>query len=183
MSVWVTSDCHFGHKNVIKYENRKYTNVEEMDLDLINRWNSKVGIKDEIYILGDFTLSNNKSYAIDILKRLNGRKYLILGNHDNISQKKEVMVYFEWVKKYFELDYKDNHFVMFHFPILSWNRKYHGAIHLYGHIHGNKLTEYQIVNEIVMKNSYNVSVEVNNYEPISLDEIIAKLNSATENEV
>ena len=55
MEVYLTSDLHFGHKNIIKYENRNYNTVEEMDEDFIKKWNNKVNNNDLVYILGDFS--------------------------------------------------------------------------------------------------------------------------------
>ena len=77
---WLTSDPHFWHLNVIRYCNRPYTTVEEMNEKLILNWNKVVGPDDIVYVLGDFSLA---SRAVEtILPRLNGRKKLILGNHD-----------------------------------------------------------------------------------------------------
>ena len=78
---WITADTHFGHKNVIEYSNRPFDSVEEMDAELICRWNRVVGTHDTIYHLGDFALTTKKR-KIEILKQLNGYKILIRGNHD-----------------------------------------------------------------------------------------------------
>ena len=86
METYFISDCHFGHKNIIKYCNRPYSSIEEMDEDLINRWNKKVHKNDIIYIVGDlfyFSIENAKS----VLDRLKGRKHLIRGNHDDFFLK------------------------------------------------------------------------------------------------
>lgn len=79
--IYVTSDLHFGHKNIIKFENRPYKDVEEMTEGLINNWNSVVTANDLVYILGDFSFMGKRKTE-EVLKRLRGKKILIKGNHD-----------------------------------------------------------------------------------------------------
>jgi calcineurin-like phosphoesterase family protein len=81
MSRFFTSDLHFGHKNVIEFCNRPFKDVEEMDAELIRRWNVVVKENDEIFILGDMFFCG-KIRAKEILNQLNGKKNLIMGNHD-----------------------------------------------------------------------------------------------------
>ena len=76
---YYTSDLHFGHNNIIKYENRPFNSVDEMDEYLIYKWNNKVKKGDEVYIIGDFGFCKGER-ANELLDRLNGRKYLIKGN-------------------------------------------------------------------------------------------------------
>lgn len=79
--IFFTSDLHFGHKNIIKFCNRPWDTTEEMDEALIANWNSVVGDNDIVFDLGDFAFATNRRWK-DILERLNGRHYLILGNHE-----------------------------------------------------------------------------------------------------
>lgn len=80
MKTWLTSDPHFWHSNVIKYCNRPFATSEEMNEALVRNWNAVVAPEDLVYVLGDFALA---ARAVEtILPRLNGRKILILGNHD-----------------------------------------------------------------------------------------------------
>ena len=81
---YYVADLHFGHYNIIKHDGRPYANVEEMDNDLINKWNSVVTDKDEVYIIGDFAFRNCKSVKT-YADKLKGKKILILGNHDKSS--------------------------------------------------------------------------------------------------
>jgi len=87
-----------------------------MDAVLIANWNAVVRPNDEIYILGDliYKSANHASYY---LKQLNGRKYMIRGNHDRFLSDESVHSFFEWVKDYHVLSYKDTRFVLFHYPI------------------------------------------------------------------
>ena len=79
--IFFTADLHFGHANIIRHCNRPFASVDEMDAVLIHNWNAAVGLKDEVYILGDFTMRSAVE-AHKYLVRLNGRKYFICGNHD-----------------------------------------------------------------------------------------------------
>jgi calcineurin-like phosphoesterase family protein len=111
-----------------------------MDEGLIKMWNGAVGIQDEIFHLGDFTLSKNMDYVLGILSRLNGRKYFIRGNHDiwlrHLPEEEYPTYNIEWVKDYHEMYVNHRLIVMFHFPLLTWHKKESGAIMLAGHTHG-----------------------------------------------
>ena len=76
-------DLHFGHKKVLEFDNRPFETFEEMNETIIENWNNVVTKNDDVYILGDMFWKND--LAEDIMSRLNGNKYLILGNHDRIS--------------------------------------------------------------------------------------------------
>lgn len=166
---YFTSDTHFGHTNVIKYENRPFETVEEMDEALIKNWNQKVKANDEVYILGDFSFYKAEK-TMDILKRLNGKKYLIRGNHDYyLDDKNFDKTLFESINDYLSIKDNKNIICMFHYPIAVWDRMHYGSIHLYGHIHSKmELVDYK------EKLAFNVGCDVNNYEPITLDELIKK---------
>ncbi len=169
MKTYFTSDLHFYHKNVLKFENRPFNTIEEMNEGLIEKWNNKVNEEDKVYILGDFSFAR-VTKTVEILKRLKGRKYLILGNHDSdkIYKSKTIRDEFELITNYYEL--KDENIVLFHYPIAVWNNMHHNSIHLFGHIHSNTSTLHQLKH--IEDNSYNVGVDVNNYEPCTLEEII-----------
>ncbi len=78
---WFTSDLHFGHQNIISYCNRPYDSVPEMNDGLVDNWNAVVGTDDLIFVLGDVAMGRLDD-SLRHVKRLNGRKYLVLGNHD-----------------------------------------------------------------------------------------------------
>ena len=84
-NIWITSDTHFNHYNIIEYCNRPFSNVDEMNKELIKRWNSVVKKNDKVWHLGDFFLGK-KDDAADIISHLNGNIYLIKGNHDIKNQ-------------------------------------------------------------------------------------------------
>ena len=171
--IFFISDTHFGHKNIIKYEDRPFENIEEMDNEMINNWNKTVDKSDSVYILGDFCFAD-KNYAINILNKLNGQKFLIKGNHDSIIKDKEVASKFGWIKDYYVLKNDKLKFVLFHYPIQVWDCKHHCSIHLYGHVHSNKDNHHPLLENL--ENAYNVGVDVNNFAPIEINEILEKLN-------
>ena len=155
MKTFVISDTHFGHKNIIRLANRPFNSLEEMDSKLIENWNSVVGNDDTVIFNGDFMWYKNDT---GIFNSLNGKeKILIRGNHDPL-----VTLNLGWssVHDILEFNHNGKHVVMCHYPMESWNKKFHGAIHLYGHTHN----EHPDV-MLKLKNRYNICVECINYTP------------------
>lgn len=172
MSIFFTADNHFCHKNIIKYENRPFNSIEEMNEVMINKWNAKVKKNDDVYILGDFIFSDG-STANTIISNLNGRKYLIRGNHDSFLKDNVFnRSLFEWIKDYYVLKQNNLKFVLFHYPIQVWDCKHHNSIHLYGHVHSNKENHHPLLVEL--GKAYNVGVDVNDFEPISLEAVLER---------
>ena len=170
--IFYTSDTHFFHKNIIRLCNRPFTDLEHMHEEIIKRWNSKVGKEDTIYFLGDFAFTNNNVEDIKgLISKLNGRKVIIKGNHeslfDNYSVREAGNILS--VHQYLEITDNGRKVVLFHYPIEDWNGRWRGSYHLYGHIHNNAgciaLPEHI--------NRFNVGVDVNNFYPTTLDELIA----------
>ena len=115
------SDTHFGHKNIIRYCNRPFQSVEEMDEALIEKWNSKVGKLDTVYIIGDFAW--NKGKVSYFAERLNGTKILVAGNHDETWTLKPEHHNFSCFEKVTNIMFEtiDNHPVtMCHYPMVEW---------------------------------------------------------------
>jgi calcineurin-like phosphoesterase family protein len=173
-----TSDLHFGHKNIIRFDNRPFTTVEEMDEGLIKRWNNKVAKDDTVYILGDISWhKDDRTY--EIFKQLNGHKRLIRGNHDKIHS--QVKNCFESIKDYDEIIVDGKQLILSHYPIHMYNHQFRGGIMLYGHVHTTEsyIQTMRIANELndigIKCNMFNVCCSLYNYEPVSLDEIIGGL--------
>lgn len=163
--IWFTADLHFSHPKIIDIYNRP-TTVEEHDKWLLNRLNSKVGKNDILYILGDVSMVSREQ-TDKILDKINGNKILILGNHDNNIKNSTRFGEITQIKNFnfTSPSYNNIHIVLCHYPIASWNRKVHGAGHLYGHTHGR------------FKNtglSFDIGVDCNNYYPLNLEEVINK---------
>lgn len=174
---YAISDHHWGHKNVIKFENRPFNDVHEMNMYMIDAWNSVITDEDEVYHLGDVGYKINPNYLInEILNKLNGKIHLIPGNHDKRLLNKFIKCgRFESIEYYKELDYDYNgsnyRLIMMHYPILSWNGRFKGSIHIHGHTHKS---DFDIYPEGHYGRKINVSVEHLNYKPISLNSIVEK---------
>lgn len=172
------ADTHFGHRNIIRYDNRPFFTVKEMDDTLIDRWNEVVGDKDTVYILGDFSWYQ-EGETLKILDCLSGRKVLIKGNHDKISH--QVAKQFVKVCDYLEITDDNTRVVMSHYPMPFWNGQFRDSVHLYGHVHNSHQwnfcrswrRELQQIQDIPMR-MYNVGcmMEYMDYMPRTLEEII-----------
>jgi len=137
--VYFWSDTHFGHKGLINYGFRKgFTTIEEHDEALIERYNSRVSKSDRVYLLGDISFYS-KTNTIALMKRLNGRKFIVWGNHDHSlkSAVKSEPSIIEQSYDYKEITVGEQRLVLFHFPILSWHQVGKGSWHLHGHSHNN----------------------------------------------
>lgn len=128
------ADLHFGHKNILAYDNRQFLTVDEMDKALIRNWNSVVTQNDIVYILGDISWHNYKE-TISIMNQLNGTKILIKGNHDKLNQ--ELKCCFDYICDYKEIKDNGRDVVLCHYPIPCFNKHFYGAFHLYGHVHNS----------------------------------------------
>ena len=136
------ADLHLFHKNVTKegadFDGRPYENIDQMHEDILNRWNEKITNGDTVYILGDMSMRRNKADLPALVSQLKGRKILVMGNHDDVSDYRYQKVY-EEICDYKEirdqLDGRTEHVVLCHYPILMWKNQHHGTIHLYGHVH------------------------------------------------
>lgn len=140
------ADTHFGHENMIKFDKRPFSNVQEMDTIMVENWNRVVGKDDTVYILGDFLWQHSEEY-VELAKSLNGHKRLIKGNHDrshNSSYKK----IFEAINDYEEVQDAGMKIILSHYPMMAYNGSYNGrALHLYGHVHTTN--EADRVNEMI----------------------------------
>ena len=167
--IYYISDLHFYHSNIIKLSNRPFESIKGMNELLINNWNKTVTNSDIVYFLGDFSFKCNPNQADKILEKLNGKKYFIKGNHDKetwLNRIKEKGLIEDWFD-YKDLDDNGRRVILFHYPIHSWNGLYRGSYHLYGHVHNNTVD-----NQEWQKNRFNVSCEVLNYTPKTLDQLI-----------
>lgn len=155
--IYFTADQHFGHKNIIRYSKRPFENVLEMESGLIENWNNVVSDLDKVYFLGDFALLSNAKVR-DILSKLNGYKIMIMGNHDRRRTKTK------WHRMGFDIVYDtpvllDGRYLLSHHPM-------HGLpfFNIYAHVHSYGKNE-------PGTGRYCVSVELNEYKPVSFEHI------------
>lgn len=194
---YYVSDMHFFHKNVTKegnnFDNRPFNSLTEMHQYMKEKWNSKITNGDTVYILGDIAMRGTNEELIALVAQLKGRKVLIKGNHDDVSDMRYKNV-FEEIYDYKEItDYVDQDaykLVLSHYPILMWNGQHRGTIHLYGHTHNTYENEFyqeclrKLNMEMLMRSekcydiarAYNVGcmMPYMNYEPRTLKEILNK---------
>jgi len=172
--IYFTADTHFNHSFIIKSCARPFANITQMNNALIDNWNSCVKDDDDIYILGDLAFEEDGTVINNLVERLNGKKYLIKGNHDEFIDNKDfVTTNFVWIKDYYVLNYAKRKIVLFHYPIFEWECYYSDGIHLYGHVHNcwnNKDEQARL--KLLGKRAINVGVDVNNYHPISIERIL-----------
>lgn len=169
---YYTADPHYSHKNIIKYEERPFKTIDEMDEYMIYKHNQKVKSNDNVYFIGDFAFASPERIKY-LLSRLNGNKFLIWGNHDKtIRDNKDLQKLFVWCKDYHVLYENQIPVILFHYPIQIWDRQHHGSIHLYGHIHSNKENHHPMISGLI--NAYNVGADVCNFEPVTVQELINK---------
>lgn len=169
--IWFTADLHLGHSQIIQYCNRPFANVDEMDEELIDRWNEVVGEKDDIYILGDVAISR-PAMVIPLVKRLRGRKHLIIGNHDrkNLDHRefRDLFVARDDIHTVKvqdpSLETNVQRIVLCHYALRSWNHSHRGAWSLFGHSHGNLPDDPNLM-------SLDVGVDCWDYRPIDYEKI------------
>ena len=128
------ADTHFDHDSILAYDNRPFNSVSEMNEAMIENWNRVTGPEDLTWILGDFCAGDAERWR-ELLGRLNGRKALILGNHDDPGTVERLSGLLEDAAPYREIVDGGRHVVLCHYPMLSFHDQYFGWYHLYGHVH------------------------------------------------
>ena len=163
------ADLHFGHSNVIKFDNRPFSDAAEMDKAMIELWNARVSPDDNVYIIGDFAYKSDKDEDW-YLERLKGHKHLIIGNHDGkLLQNDRAMACFESVDKVMHVTDGENQVVLCHYPMAEWYKSRHGTWLIYGHIHNRKDDTYYYMR--TLDHALNAAASINNYMPASFSEL------------
>lgn len=183
------SDLHFLHKNCIQFDERPFSDIEEMQRVMVEKWNRKITNGDTVYILGDVSMRGKKDDLIALVATLKGKKILVKGNHDSVEDYRYQQLY-DTICDYKEVqdsvDETNYSLVLCHYPIFSWKNMGRGTILLYGHTHNGKEDDYfqrciaqMSENECVhiygkMSRAYNVGCMKPwmNYEPRTLKEIL-----------
>lgn len=166
MNYWFTGDEHLGHANIIKYCDRPFKSVEEMDEEIIKRHNEVVCSDDEVYHMGDFCMGKDYEKFDNYRKRLNGHHYFLLGNHDTWYSTFFSQIYLPYL---IEKKIEGQDIVMCHYAMRVWNKSHHGSWQLYGHSHGELSP---------IGRQLDVGVDTHNFYPYSyveIKEIISKV--------
>lgn len=133
--------------------------IENMNNDMIAKWNARVSDKDTVYHLGDFTFRNLGL----ILPRLKGKIEFVKGNHDKALMESD---YRNMLPDIREVKVFDKTFVLCHYAMRIWHKRHYGTLHLYGHSHGNLPDDPSSL-------SFDVGVDCHNMTPLSFDEVMA----------
>jgi calcineurin-like phosphoesterase family protein len=173
-SVFLVSDTHFGHAGVCRFMRndgvtklRPWDNPEEMDEEMIKRWNERVRPNDKVYHLGDVVINRR---ALATLGRLNGDKVLIRGNHD-IFRDDEYRKYFRELRAYHVM----NGMILSHIPIHEASLGRFGT-NIHGHLHANRVLKSNMFGVDVLDVRYHcVCVEQTDFTPILFEEVIKRI--------
>lgn len=178
---FVISDEHYGHRNIIQFCKRPFSNVEEMAESLIERHNEKVGVGDHTWHLGDmFWRTLSTAEALNILGRLNGTHSLIRGNHEEVVDGSLTVqsrfLEIEDLKVLPVPNMKGQKLILCHYAMRVWPKSHSGSWHLYGHSHG-ELPEQGL--------SFDVGVDnpITNFAPMEFEEVKAEMLKRKSNHV
>jgi calcineurin-like phosphoesterase family protein len=165
MTNFYISDTHFDHAKIITLAKRPFANVDEMNGEMVKRWNNVVADDDTVFHLGDFAWKFSRyEYWKSQLK---GKIVFIRGNHDPDMDRKLSSDYVEILDDPYNL-------VLFHYPIVSWNGMFRGHFHFYGHVHGDPLNHMPLD---WRARAFDVGVECLDYTPKTAEQIIMKDNA------
>lgn len=167
MSIWITSDTHLGHTNILRYCKRPFKDVDEMDRVIIDNWNSRVKKGDTVYHLGDFSFRNPGEY----LKELNGEVILVLGNHD-YKRRKVISKCFREVYDLKTIKIAKHDVTLSHYAMRVWPKSHFNEWHLFGHSHGGLEGQGK---------SFDVGVDTHDFYPWSVDEIKEEMDKRPDN--
>jgi calcineurin-like phosphoesterase family protein len=161
MSVYFTSDHHFGHAGARSFYRRPFASVDEMDQQMIDRWNSVIGVRDEVWHLGDFAVRQSPERVASLLRLLHGQKHLIVGNNDDAA----VTGCADWasVQSYAEKTIDGTSLVLCHYPFRTWRNRGQGSVNLHGHSHGQLKP---------LPRQFDVGVDVWDFQPVRLIKVI-----------
>jgi calcineurin-like phosphoesterase family protein len=177
--VWFTSDLHFWHKNICKYCNRPFETMDEMNQALINNWNSVVKEDDTVFVLGDMGFCGYDKLE-PLMSQLNGKKYLVQGNHDSdkivfrLYEANIIEEYYKMVEVTIVGDEEcpDQQLTLCHFPMIDWPNKERGSWMVHGHQH--QLPETPSCSVM----HWDVGVDKNELKPVSFEQL--KINITTQ---
>ena len=173
--IFFISDTHFGHSRIIDYSSRPFKDVEDMNEQMVQNWNSLVKPNDTVYHNGDVAFMKLTDFK-NLLCRTNGTWHIVLGNHDKMITQNRVELLkhgkIATIQHYNELKVAGEHIILFHYGMRVWNQSHRSSIMLYGHSHGNLPP---------FGKSVDIGVDCKEitpeYRPIHLDEILAYMKN------
>jgi len=181
-NTFFTSDTHFNHAHIIRFCTRPFTDVNQMNEALIRNWNRVVGQNDVIFHLGDFCFGGKAAWN-SILDRLNGRIFLILGNHDLKNYRPDLASRFEHVTMQMHIEVGKQEIYLNHNPFLCYGGAYDNTWQLFGHVHtGPHNTGIDIPRlKMLFPLQYDVGVDNNAFAPVSFNRVRDLINEQVSN--
>ena len=163
-----TSDTHFNHANIIRFCNRPFKDVEQMNEVMITNWNNAISKDDTVFHLGDFCLGSAAEWT-KILDRLNGKIYLIMGNHDLKNIRQGFISRFEHVAMQMHIEVGKQRIYLCHYPFLYFEGGYKEVWQLFGHVHTRKNNTGNDAERLqyLYPTQYDVGVDNNDFTPVS----------------
>jgi calcineurin-like phosphoesterase family protein len=175
---------NFQHEKVIQFCNRPFASIQEHDEALISNWNSVVGKKDFVLLLGDFCFDWGKYSDLQkadyFIRRLQGRIIFLRGNHDRNIHKYKNLFYFYTENGIHDFKLNGVKYSLSHFPLLDWGQRWHGGISFHGHTHAGSATTSLAKTLPFQRNSLDVGVDNCNYYPILLENAIERARKTGE---
>ena len=159
----------------MKHAKRPFKSVDEMDEAMISNWNERVKPNDITYIVGDFAWGTAFDYGA-YARALNGKKFLIKGNHDYSNVLKDLDGVFHDVRDMYKLKHDGEMIVMCHYPMYHWDRSHFNSFHCHGHSHGMLRPTYDKTGKIL-----DVGVDTNDFYPYHVDEVIEIMRAKPNN--
>lgn len=157
-----SSDYHLSHGNVIKYDNRPFKNIDEMNETIITNHNEIVRDDDDLYFLGDFCF--NFRDAEELMKQFKGNLFFIKGNHDKKDMIKLYQKYGTYLGEQKMIKVNEQEIVLNHYAMRVWNKSHHGVWHLYGHSHGSLPDDSNSL-------SFDVGCMLYDYKPLEFQQV------------
>ena len=180
--IYFTADSHFSHENIIKYCKRPFKNVEENNEEIIRRWNEKVPEDGIMFHLGDVAFGSVEDVD-NILNRLNGKIYLVIGNHDWRRIVNQHKWRFELMTQQINMKIGKRHIILNHYPMLAFSGAWRGedaTYQLFGHVHTSPYTDEgldQARMKMLFTSQYDVGVDNNDFTPVSWKEVDQIINN------
>lgn len=175
--MFFTADTHFRHANIIRFCNRPFVDIDEMNEAIIKSWNDTVSKNDTIYHLGDFALGKNGDVR-KIIQRLNGKIYLCKGSHEKSAEANRDL--FVAIKDNYSIkvfvEGKEQHIFLSHYLHKVWPKSHYSAWHLYGHSH-SRMDKYARKEGKLL----DVGVDGHDFKPWSLKEVVEVMNTRPPN--
>ena len=173
---YFTSDTHFNHENIIKYCKRPFSSIEEHDETLIKNWNDVVPEDGIVFHLGDVGFGD-PGRINEILKQLNGKIYLVIGNHDWRRIVNDHKWRFEDMTQQINMRIGKRHIILNHYPMLAFSGAWRGedaTYQLFGHVHTSPYTDEgldQLRMKMLFTSQYDVGVDNNSFKPVSWNDV------------